>query len=252
MAENKIPTVTAHAGCDGTAANTVESALKGLGLGADLVEVDVRADPDGALFLCHNESVPLLTGEVLPVSGLRVAELRALDREGRIRFDKPGGRITTFEELAAAVAPTGGGINLDLKDDRCVERIGPAVRAAGLEGRVVVTGCEADRVPAMRRASPGLPVYLNTDFGRTPPEALSRSRLEDECRMAADAGCPGLNIHYRFCTPLLVESARAHGLRVSVWTVGPEAGFRRFLELGVDNITTRHVAELLDFLGRRP
>lgn len=242
METGGIPTVTAHTGCDGTADNTVASALKGIGLGADFAEVDVRADPDGRLFLWHDGEVPLREGGRVPVDAIRLPDL----------LGRTGGRIAAFEDLASAVGPTRGRLNLDLKDDRSVERIGPALRAAGLEGRAVVTGCGAARARRMRRADPDIPVYLNTDFGRTPPEALSRPRIADECRFAADAGLHGLNIHHRFCSPLLVEEARARGLQVSVWTVGPEAGFARFLALGVDNITTRHVAELVRFLSRRP
>jgi glycerophosphoryl diester phosphodiesterase len=205
----EFPTITAHTGCDGTAENTVESALRGLELGADLVEVDVRADPDGVLYLGHDELAP------------------------------GSARVATFQELAASIAPTGGRINLDLKEDRAALLVGGAVRAAGLALRVVVTGCGIDRVRIVRETSPWLPVYLNTRLERRGPG------IDAECRIAAEAGCCGLNLEHALCSPFVARAAHERGLLVSVWTVAPGDGFERFVDMGVDNITTRHVAALV-------
>ncbi len=46
--------ITAHSGCEGTPDNSLASIEKGIALGADCVEIDVRADQDGKLWLTHD------------------------------------------------------------------------------------------------------------------------------------------------------------------------------------------------------
>ena len=47
--------ITAHSGCEGTPDNSMESIRKGIELGADCIEIDIRMDPHGEQRLTHNE-----------------------------------------------------------------------------------------------------------------------------------------------------------------------------------------------------
>ena len=244
-----FPTITAHTGCEDTAENTVASALAGLSLGADAVEVDVRADAQGRLYLWHDDEVHTTDSGSLAVSELRLRDLLELERCGRIRFDHPQGRITTLHDLLGALANLPGRVNLDLKDDRSASLAGEAVNRAGFADRVLASGCSMPRARLFRRLNTLLPVFLNSDFGsaRTP---VSPARAEQESAAAADAGCCGLNIHHRLCSPVVVEAARKRSLLVSVWTVGARDGFERYIAMGVDNITTRDVRALVEVRER--
>lgn len=46
--------ITARSGCNGTPDNSMESVLTGIRLGADCVEVDVRMNEQGGLWLSHD------------------------------------------------------------------------------------------------------------------------------------------------------------------------------------------------------
>ena len=46
--------ITAHSGCEGTPDNSLASVKKGIASGADCVEIDVRADGHGKLWLTHD------------------------------------------------------------------------------------------------------------------------------------------------------------------------------------------------------
>ena len=238
-----FPTITAHAGSDGSKANTVDSALLGLDLGADLVEVDVRSTADGIPVLHHDDEVGAAGGRTMRIGASRREELEGI--------------VVTLDELFSAVLPGKGRINLDIKDDRSVPLVIAMVRSFGAADRVVFTGCETERARMVRRLDTGLTVYLNTDFGPHPNgEAAghlpSAARIESVCGQTDDIGCVGLNINHRYCTRGVVELAKAAGLEVSVWTVAPEDGFDRFIGLDVDNITTRHVARLATLRTRFP
>jgi glycerophosphoryl diester phosphodiesterase len=88
-------------------------------------------------------------------------------------------------------------------------------------------------------------VYVNTDFEDDSASGSREHRVRSVCDYAAELGCAGININHRLCSPSVVTTARSRGLLVSVWTVSPADGFRRFVEMSVDNITTRSVAALV-------
>ena len=52
-------------------------------------------------------------------------------------------------------------------------------------------------------------------------------------------GSPYLNVHFGMITEEYDRTLREAGRGFSAWTVNDEAGLRRFLELGISNITTR-------------
>ena len=237
---DSFPIITAHTGCHGTAANTLQSAVSGLSLGADFVEVDVRSDADGRLVLWHDHRVHIRNVAPLALSELRVADLLELELAGRIRFDHQAGRVTTLEELLLSLKGSSVRINLDIKDDRSATQIADVLDRAGFTDRVVVTGCERDRAPL---APQSLPVFLNTDFDARDVTASGR-QITKACAYATDLGCCGININHRLCTPEVAAAAAKRSLLVSVWTVEP-VDFLRYIEMGVDNITTLHVRELV-------
>ena len=103
-----FPTITAHTGCEGTAENTITSAVVGLDLGADIVEVDVRATADLHLVLAHHDLVPLPSGGSVSVRLSTLADLEPARRAGV---------LITADELLDEVLPGGRMVNLDIKDD---------------------------------------------------------------------------------------------------------------------------------------
>ena len=46
--------ITAHSGCEGTPDNSLASIEKGIALGADCVEIDIKTDRFGKLWLTHD------------------------------------------------------------------------------------------------------------------------------------------------------------------------------------------------------
>ena len=276
-----FPTITAHTGCDGSVPNTIASAIAGFALGADIVEVDVRTTADGVLVLAHDDLVGSRggtardpgditpdRGEIAPVRG-GVERIRGGEgggahdagRDGRLSVSRSAladlnpvrraGLAPTLDELFDAI-PADGRVNLDLKDDLAVPLVVEFVARRGVNDRVHLTGCEAERARVALLLKPPFPVYLNTAFGTGAEGAApNRETFRAECDLARETGCRGLNIAHGYCTPDLVAAARERGLAVSVWTVEPRDGFARFVDLAVDNITTRSVAAFVGFRASR-
>ncbi len=101
--------ITAHAGAEGTAANTLESLRILLNTGADAVEVDVRR-VEGSLILSHDA----------PAKGTACAALR--------------------EALELLKAVPFAQMNIDIKTPGLIADILAAARAVGIASRLLMTG----------------------------------------------------------------------------------------------------------------
>ncbi|MDR0530483.1 MAG: glycerophosphodiester phosphodiesterase [Oscillospiraceae bacterium] len=192
-----MPDITAHAGALQTRPNTLESVKICLAApGVRHVEVDVRFLPDGTPVLGHEKAgtVPLA-------------------------------------DCLALVAPTGKGLNLDMKETANVPAVVALLRAYGMEKTGFFTGIAPSAAAAVRDC--GVRYYLNCSPKKSGADALALVEL------AKELGAVGLNVCYRRCPAKLVAAAHKAGLPVSVWTVDKPRAMRRMLALSVDNITTR-------------
>jgi len=184
-----FPLVTAHAGSDGTAPNSIPSARSAVEASADFVEVDLRG--------------------------------------------------------------TAAGLNLDVKDDRCIPGLVRGLKRCGMTDRAVITGCRRDRATRFKADYPFLQVLLNVDpfQGRVRRGGRSTSRYriwyQGQITAAVQRGCCGLNMEYRWCTEELVVEARRRFVPVSVWTVDSEEDLCAFAAIGVSNLTTNQVRRAL-------
>ena len=191
--------ITAHSGCENTPDNSLEHIHAAIASGAEMIEVDLRMRPDGTLYLSHD--VP-----------------ESLDAR------------PLLTDLLALIAGTEHmGINLDAKEEGLIAPAMELVRAYGLTDRVIFTGsCEGDRALAV---SLGTDVWCNlAEEGETVEEGL---------RKILNNGSPCLNACYRQITSEDKQLLQSCGRGVSTWTINDEENLRRYLQMGVMNITTR-------------
>jgi glycerophosphoryl diester phosphodiesterase len=87
------------------------------------------------------------------------------------------------------------------------------------------------------------------------PDELSRQQsdsyeefAESVCQEAGEGGYAGLNMSAATCRRQAVERAHAAGLLVWVYTVNGRLDMERFVEMGVDAITTRRPGNLIQLL----
>ena len=225
---DRLPLVTAHTGCEGTPENSLESLRAGLEAGADTVEIDVRGTRDGSVVLMHDDYVEY-EGQRRAVEELTLSEIN----------DALSPPAILLEEAFEAFAAEESTLNLDLKDDVCIEPTVELVRRYGLSERVIITGCDAGRATTVRRVGPELPVLLNVGVEDAEIALRSYQEFADKiCRRATESGCCGLNVPYALCRSELVRYARYRYLPVSVWTVDDEATMLDMAGMGVDSITT--------------
>ncbi len=238
--------ITAHTGCDGTPHNSVESLLRGRGLGADFCEIDVRSTGDETPVLWHDDALETRSGERVLIGNLSLAEIRSQSRSGEILLGPDREGILTLEDILPLMGASDLLLNLDLKDDECIVPVAKLVKSWNLAERVVFSGCGKVRASYLKTNYPGFQVLLNADEAFLKRKDLAGEEIiRGVCETALSAGCCGINLRHNFYTPELQEYADRRFLPLSVWTVGPEDGYDRFIRGGVHSITTLHVEELV-------
>ena len=193
-------TVTAHTGCLGTSANSIEAIEKGIAAGAQIVEFDLRFLDDGTPILSH---------------------------------DEPESEYVLLADAFACLAKYPGvRANVDVKDTSGVGSVPALAERYGVLERIFFTGIEEENVSAVREQCPGVPYYLNTSVG---PFTNVRA-LADKVRAL---GAVGVNVGKVCLPPRLIRVFRAQGLLTSVWTINRRVEARRILAMQPDNVTTK-------------
>ena len=218
--------ITAHSGCDGTPDNSIESIRKGIELGADCVEIDIRMDGQDTLRLTHNEledysaAVPLETA-------LRM------------------------------IAESDVAVNCDLKEERLLYPVLEAAEAVGIPRERLVFSGSVD--VAMLRADPSIVkrarIFLNLeqilkymvkDCSLSAPWEEGIAFFDEHFAEIAELvkllGVECINPNYKVMTPERIAACQARGIGLSLWTVNDEADQKRLLRVGLVNMTTRNAA----------
>ena len=228
-----FPMIGAHTGCLNTPYNTVESFMEGIASGADVAEVDVRATKDGTAILFHDDS-PLFREKTY--EELNVPEIRA--RLGPIYETRDVVRLERILDIAVKNRIR---LNLDIKCEEAIEPTIRLVRQYDLVDRVYITGESGD----LTIRHPDIRVLWNAPSSERAERSRYSLYVDQVCRKARTEGYHGLNLHYADCLPELVEQARAQQLKVWVYTVNDRRDMENFVAMGVDQITTKAVDELV-------
>jgi len=225
--------VIAHRGANRHAReNTVEAFRIAVALGADGIELDVRATADGALVIHHDAHLP---------DGRAISECR--------RDDLPA-TVPELHEALDACAPVL--VNIEIKNSEGEPGFDPT---RSIADRVVET---------LRARSEPNDRWLISSFDRATVDRVRdlagpRTALltEAPAAVALDAlladGTPAHPVWHPWFGDLDPPTlARAHdsGVEVNVWTVDGHEAITRMIELGVDGICTDEPDVALTLLGR--
>jgi len=218
--------VVLRIGHRGAAGHEPENTLRGfeaaVGLGADLVELDVHLCASGELVVIHDETVDRTTDGSGEVAGLTLSELRSLDA-GK------GERIPTLGEVFSTLRGRVG-VNIELKGAGTAEPVHDFLKHqfAGATWRVddvLVTSFDWDMLGRMRELS---------DEIRVGP--LVYEDMKEALVVSSELGAHSVNPYHKRIDADYVADAHVGGLRVYPWTVNEPMDIRRVVELGVDGV----------------
>lgn len=219
--------VIAHRGfwdTESSAENSIAALQKADSIGCYGSEFDVWLTKDEQLVVNHN---PIIKGKII--------QRTSADKLTKIRLSN-GEHLPTLAQYLAHAQPLKVKLILELKplntfvrETTAVEKIVEMVRQMGLEDRVEYISFSLHAVKEfIRLAPPHTPVYyLNGD--------LSPHELQQ-------IGATGPDYHHGVFKkkPQWIAQCKALGLNTNVWTVNKAEDMQRFIDEGVDFITTNN------------
>jgi glycerophosphoryl diester phosphodiesterase len=208
--------------------NTLPAFAAAVGLGADMVEIDLRRTRDGAVVVLHDQSLERLWGRAVSVGDVDLAEVAALGA-GDVR-------VPTLSQVLDAVALP---LMVDFTRREVVPGALQAVQAAGALPRCLFVTGNVAALQQLRTSSADARIGLTWLDGPEPPLALLR-----------ELGAEYWNPWSGVLTPEGVAAVHAAGRRVSTWTVDSPEEMTRVLEAGVDAVVSNRIAALFAHLGR--
>lgn len=231
--------ITAHSGCLNSGPNTVESVQIGLAQGGDFSEVDVRLTADGEMILWHDKKIETRNHGIIKINETSYRKLKALEHESELILKHEKSKITLLDEALEYLKTVEGKLNLDVKEELWIPALAELIRSDNLTHRVVLSGCRKASATYYKNNYPDLQVFLNADTSQLKKKGIdSIKEIQAICDEAVLSSSCGINIEYKYCTPMLVDLAKKSFLAVSVWTVNDRENMKNFIHMGVDNITT--------------
>jgi glycerophosphoryl diester phosphodiesterase len=215
--------VIAHRGASAAAPEHTFAAYDlALEMGADMLELDLRASADGVPFVLHDPTLERTTGDPRPLAAVTAGEAASLGAVGGppafpavlARY----GRRTRY--LVELKDPT-----LDLE-----RRTVAALRDAGACDRVVIQSFDLTSLRRVRRLEPTLAVAPLLAALPVAPEVLLDG--------IAASGATAVGVHQDHVDADLLAAAHRRRLAVRAWTVNEQPAAERLIALGVDGLIT--------------
>lgn len=217
--------------------NTSASIRSAVELGADIVEIDVKATRDGVSVVLHDDSLLRLWGLERDIRTMTAAEVAAVG-EGDLR-------IPTLREVLALVTGTSCAVMVDMDSGEWAAAAHAETRRAvdaGVirAGQVIWCG-HVEGMRQVRSADAAARIFLS--WGEAALDGPPSDALVDELRPEA------FNPYWRVLDLGGREWAAARGIPVSCWTVDDPAVMRQIVAAGVDAIISNDIRALLSVLS---
>jgi len=224
--------VIAHRGASKAFPENTLAAFRGAAaMGADMVELDVRATADGFLVIHHDAQLP----------------------DGRVIYDLHARELPSeVPDLAAAIEACGDmAVNVEVKNSRQDPDFDNERTVAGDVARFVADRSIYDQVLVSSFDVGSIERVRIVD--RTVPTAWLTMVIPDAAAVAAGLvgnGHRALHPYDPLVDAALVDACHELGLEVNVWTVDDPARMEALIAFGVDGICTNVPDVLLSVLGR--
>jgi glycerophosphoryl diester phosphodiesterase len=207
-----------HRGTAGYAPeNTLAAIRKGIELGVDFVELDLRCTADGVIVALHDSSVNRTTNGKGHIEQLSLRQLKAFDAGN-------GERIPTLEEVLEVVAGKSG-LMLELKVKGIAQKTVEAVQRVEFKEPVIYASFLHEELESIR--SVDARAFVMALFGRLRSAPVTR---------ALKYRASHVGLRHDTVTRGLVEAFHREHLLVFVYTADRTREIQRAFSAGVDGI----------------
>ena len=252
--DSNFPLIIGHRGASSVAPeNTLAAFERALQDGADGIEFDVRLARDGVPVVIHDATLKRTAQLDAQIASLSSSVLAATDvgswfnrrfpARAHAGFERE--TVPTLSRVFEIIAPRCRLLYVELKcvaDEMkaLVEKVVAAVRANGLERRVVIESFSLAAITEVKRIAPELRTAAAFERRIGRPLLTTRTLLRCARECHADELALGRSLVSRHT----VEAAHACGLQTVVWTVDHPSWVKRASALGLRAIITNDPAKM--------
>lgn len=210
--------------------NTLITFRNSIGMGVDVIELDLRGTKDRVPVVMHDKTVHRTTNGTGTVSNLPLSELKKLDAGRYVNEKFSGERVPTYEEVLETVFGTGIQLLLDIKRGRSLDRFSVVRLTERYRGTLnVIVGARTTRdIRLFRSLNPNIRIL-----------GFVKSTDLIQPFIAAGADMIRLWPKWIYANPALVKQVHRQGR--PVWTTANDAPRQELLNLinlGVNGILT--------------
>jgi len=249
------PLVIAHRGGDRLRPeNTLLAFRYALGLGVDVLEMDIRRTSDGKLVVFHDARVDRTTDGAGLLQEMPLTQVKSLDAgyrwsspvsDRRFPYRGRGLRVPTLEEVFQTFPQVPMIVEIKPREPQLVESLASLLERFERWDRTVVASFHGVVLKAARRRFPRMItsaspaevrnfwILTRIGLGRFYPGDLNALQV------------PEYYGKLHIADERFVRSAQRLAIPVQVWTVNENVAMRRLMSLGVDGIITGRPDRLL-------
>ena len=207
-----------HRGAAGHAPeNTLAAIQKGIDIGVDFVEIDVRRTADGTLVVLHDETVNRTSNGKGRLDRFSLRDLQLLDAG-------QGEHIPTMEEVLTVTADRAG-VMLELKVPGIARQAVEVTREFGWKVPVIYASFLHDEMTHVRSVDPTAMVMVL--FGKLPRAPVAH---------AMEYQTSHVGLRHDTASRRLVDEFHEQDLKVFVYTADRPRDIQRAISIGVDGV----------------
>ncbi|MGI5817179.1 MAG: glycerophosphodiester phosphodiesterase [Armatimonadota bacterium] len=237
------PLICAHRGRSGVfPENTMAAFEAAVEVGADFMELDVRATVDGEIVCIHDATVDRTTDGSGEVAQMTLAEVQALDAGRWIGAAHAGEGVPLLREVLEVIAPRVV-VDIEIKQRGIAEQVAGIVREAGALRRASVISFDREDIRVAKSTEPALACGLITSG---PEEGSTEQALIGS---ALECGASFVSCSHRAVTPTLVRECHLTGLLLLAWTMDEPEDIARMIDLQVDGLVSNYPERVAEMLG---
>ena len=220
--------------------NTAAAFQSAVDLGFKYLETDVHCTRDGVLIAFHDDRLDRVTNQKGRIQNLNYADVAC----ARVDNCEP---IPLMEELLADFPDIR--FNIDPKSDAAVQPLIEIIKRTSAENRVCVGSFSDRRLRQIRSALPEVFTSMAT-------YEAARARLKSlGVRLGSlSANCAQVPVKWNGISVIdrrFIQTMKAHGIPVHVWTINAASEMHQLLDMGVDGIMTARPALVKSILISR-
>ena len=214
---------------------------RGLDLGADGVEFDLRRASDGEIVVFHDLTVDRTTDSQGPLAEHSWPELRHLDAGSWFSPRFVGERIVRFADLLYLLGGRRIHLAVELKASLIEEDVWAMITETPREATITVTSFDLANLRRMRDVAPDVRLGYLT-------RTVDEGTLAEVRSIGAEQICPDASA----LTIEQVQLARRSALEVRCWNTRHPGALENAVNLGVDGMTVNFPDQLVEYLANQP